>query len=236
MAPSPRSRGLPNWSTASDALLFIDAVHYAPHRLPDVEALGADLLVFSPYKVFGPHLGVLYLAAVVAERFPGPGLSFFDPGVGNWEPGMPNLEGITGFGGTLEYLDELGCSLGAEASGRPAWQRAYGAMARHESDLCGRLLTGLRSLGVEQYGLPTTDGRVATVSFNLPGRSAQQVADGLADHGVGVGSGHHYAFDLVMEHLGLAERGGTVRASLVHYSSAEEVDRLLAAVEALAAA
>ncbi len=216
---------------AFGAKVMVDAVHYAPHHLPDVQAWAVDALVFSPYKVFGPHLGVLYLKGDLREGLEGPSLSFFPPGDPvNWEPGTQNHEAIAGFGGVFDYFEELAEEMGLPDQGRSGWRRLFAAFHRHEAELLERLLRGLEELGATCYGLPGSEGRTATVSFNLRDLPAQRVAEALGRAGVAVASGHYYAHDLMMKHLGLAERGGAVRASLLHYSSADEVDALLNAL------
>ena len=213
------------------ALVMVDAVHYAPHRLPDVAALGADMLVFSPYKVFGPHLGVLYLSDAMLDTLPHHGLSFF-PGAHpiNWEPGTQNHEAILGFGGTFDYLDALAKALGAEGTERERWGTVFAAFGVHEHALTQRLLGGLADLPVEVYGLKTPEGRTATVSLNVKGYAPQEVAEKFAQQNIAVASGHYYAFDLMMKHLGLEARGGAVRVSALHYNTPEEVDALLEAL------
>ena len=213
------------------ALVMVDAVHYAPHRLPDVAALGADMLVFSPYKVFGPHLGVLYLSERMLETLPHHGLTFFPAAHPiDWEPGTQNHEAIVGFGGTLDYLETLAQELGAKGSEREKWGAVFRAFGAHEHALAERLLTGLADLPVEIYGLKTPEGRTATVSLNVEGYAPQEVAEKLARQNIAVASGHYYAYDLMMKHLGLEERGGAVRVSALHYNTVEEVDALLEAL------
>lgn len=214
------------------ARLVIDAVHYAPHALPDVTAWGADALVFSPYKVFGPHLGVLYLNDERLTSLPAPRLAFLPEGEPiAWEPGTQNHEAILGFGGVFEYLDEAAAQLGLGGTGRALWAEVFGHFAAHEQNLLRRLLVGLEGLGAELYGVRGPEGRTATVSFNLPGRAPARVAEHLAAQGVGAASGHFYAHDLVMKYLGLAERGGAVRLSALHYTSEADIDRVLGALE-----
>ena len=213
------------------AKLMVDAVHYAPHRLPDVTALGADMLVFSPYKVFGPHLGVLYLSDMILDTLPHHGLSFFPPAHPiNWEPGTQNHEAIVGFGGTFDYLEALARELGAEGSERERWETVFAAFGAHEHALTQRLLTGLADLPIRVYGLKTPEGRTATVSLNVEGYAPQEVTEKLAAQNIAVASGHYYAYDLMMKHLGLKERGGAVRVSALHYNTVEEVDELLEAL------
>lgn len=220
---------------AAGARLMIDAVHYAPHALPDVQAWDADMLVFSPYKVFGPHLGVLYLHDELLEALPAPKLAFLEGAEPiAWEPGTQNHEAIVGFGGTFSYLDALAARLGAEGSGREAWRHVFEAFAEHETALFKQLLTGLDALSATRYGLPGTEGRTATVSFNLGGHTPQAVAGHLASHGITAASGHYYAYELMMHRLGLTERGGAVRLSILHYNSAEDIDAALTALAELA--
>ncbi len=219
---------------AHGAKLMVDSVHYAPHYLPDVQALGADMLVFSPYKVFGPHLGALYLSDAAREAFVGPGLSFFDPQTTiNWEPGTQNHEAIYAFGGTFDYLNEVADEMGISTEGRDAWDGVFAAFGRHEQTLCGRLLQGLDERGITRYGLPDVSGRTATVSVNVGDRPASEVAKQLAKHDIAVASGHYYAYDLMMAHVGLAERGGAVRISLLHYNDASDLERLFGALDEL---
>jgi cysteine desulfurase family protein (TIGR01976 family) len=227
---------------AAGAWVMVDLVHAAPHDLPDVQAWGVDMAVFSPYKVFAPHLGVLYLGPTVRDRLTPPRLSFLpadDPSA--WEPGTQAHEAILGWGAALDHLRELapaaadegGAEEGGSGGERAAWARSYRAAAGHETRLTELLLRGLDGLGVERYGLPGAEGRTATVAFNHPERSAPDVAAALADAGVAVAAGHFYAHDLVIHELGLAGRGGAVRASAVHYTDEHDVRSLIDALAGL---
>ncbi len=216
------------------AKLMVDAVHYAPHFLPDVQQMQADMLVFSPYKVFGPHLGVLYLSDEMREMLRGPGLSFFPASEPiNWEPGTQNHEAIHAFGGVFSYLDAVAESIGQTGASRERWQSVYDAFQQHETALFERLLTGLQDLGADCYGLPDAAGRTATVSLNMPDVSPDHLAHYLGQCGIAVANGHYYAYGLMMDILGLRERGGAVRLSLLHYNSEEDVARVLAALSKL---
>jgi cysteine desulfurase family protein (TIGR01976 family) len=218
---------------AAGAWTMVDLVHYAPHERPNIVALGADMAVFSPYKVVAPHLGVLVLGADVREHLIPPKLSFMDDeDAVAWEPGTASHEAIIGWGAALEHLATLGgapAALGTEG----AWDRAYVAIAAHERALCERLLAGLDRLGVERYGLPGVEGRTATVSFNHPELPAREVAEHLGAGGVAVAAGHYYAYDLMMRELGLMARGGAVRASALHYNNDADIDALLARLATL---
>jgi cysteine desulfurase family protein (TIGR01976 family) len=214
------------------ARLMVDAVHYAPHALLDVPALGADMLVFSPYKVFGPHLGVLILSDELLGSLPAPGLAFMKEGdIITWEPGTQNHEAIHAFGGVFDYLAAVAHECGFAGDERTRYQQLFDAFARHERALAAALLDGLRELGAVCYGLSGVEGRTATVAFNLPGRSAPEVAEALAASDVAVASGHYYAYELMMKRLGLEAVGGAVRASALHYTSFEELGRILDALK-----
>ncbi len=220
---------------AAGALLIVDAVAYAPHALPDVQAWGADMLVFSPYKVFGPHLGVLYLSDVLLRTLEPPSLAFLpqDEPIA-WEPGTQSHEAIVGFGGTFDYLEEAVREMGVAGTGRETWNAVFDAFAAYERRLLERLLTGLDSLGATRYGLSGSRDRTATVSFNLVQHSPQSVAAHLASHGITSACGHYYAYDLMMRALELEARGGAVRLSLLHYNSEDDVEAVLAALAELA--
>jgi cysteine desulfurase family protein (TIGR01976 family) len=217
------------------AMVVVDAVHLAAHVRPDVVALGADALVMSPYKLFGPHLGVLYLAPAARAGLEGPALSFLDPHAPiAWETGTQSHEAIVGFGAVFDYFDDLAGELGiTEADDARRWESVMEVAAAYEADLLAPLLRGLDALGARRYGLPGSEGRTATVAFTMPGRDAPRVANELARSGVAVAAGHSYAHDLAMVHLGLAATRGAVRASLVHYSDASDVAALLGALEGI---
>jgi cysteine desulfurase family protein (TIGR01976 family) len=213
---------------AQGAKLMVDGVHYAPHFLPDVQTLGADMMNFSPYKVFGPHLGVLYLSDEMRDTLSPPGLAFFTKGEPvNWEPGTQNHEGIHAWGGTFGYFEDLAKEMKLEGTERERWQKLFDAFQAHEKNLGQKLLDGLTALGATVYGLPSIEGRTATVSMNLGNVPAETVASALGKNGVAVSSGHYYAYNLMMKTLGLEKRGGAVRISLLHYSSQEDVDTVL---------
>jgi len=215
------------------AWVMVDLVHAAPHELPDVVGWGVDMAVFSPYKVFAPHLGVLYLGPRARDRLTPPKLAFHAAEAASaWEPGTQSQEAIIGWGAALDHLFEIGGEIDEAVAidERAAWRTAYASIAAHEENLCGRLLHGLDALGFERYGLPGVEDRTATVAFNHPERAPGEVVRALADAGVAVAAGHFYAYDLVMRELGLADRGGAVRASAVHYTDESDVDALLEAL------
>ena len=198
---------------SAGALAWADAVHYAPHGPIDVLALGVDILLCSPYKFFGPHLGLAYGREELLRSWrPYKVRPVADEPVGQrFETGTLAHELLAGFVAAVEYVEELG------------WE----AIREHERALGQRFLDGLPAR-CTLYGLGTMDGRVPTFAFGVEGASPREVAERLADRSIAVWDGDYYAVE-VMEHLGL-QPDGAVRAGFVHYNTFEEVDRLLAAL------
>jgi cysteine desulfurase family protein (TIGR01976 family) len=192
------------------ALAWADAVHYGPHGPIDVSDWGVDVLICSPYKFFGPHLGVAFGRADLLESWrPYKVRPSSDTPLGRrFETGTLPHELLAGFVAAVEYIDSVG------------WE----AIKAHERTLGERFLDGLPE-NVTLYGLPTMEGRVATFALNVDGVSAENVATRLGDAGYAVWWGDYYAVE-VMKRLGL-EEGGAVRAGIVHYNTADEVDGLL---------
>jgi cysteine desulfurase family protein (TIGR01976 family) len=217
------------------AFMFIDAVHYAPHGLLDVRALDCDFLVCSPYKFFGPHMGALYGKREHLLRFrpykvrPAP-----DSLPDRWETGTQVQELIAGIGAAVDYLAELGARSDASAKDRRrALLAAYRATRGHEMALLARLVEGLLAIpGLQFFGISDPkrfDERCSTVSVRLANHTPTQVATFLGQRGIFTWDGNYYALNLT-ERLGVEASGGLLRIGLVHYNTAEEVDRLLAAL------
>jgi cysteine desulfurase family protein (TIGR01976 family) len=205
---------------AAGARVFVDAVHLAPHRRIDIATLSCDVLVTSPYKWYGPHAGVLVLdpqlldELPVAKVRPAP-----DHGPRRWETGTPNFEAIAAIDAAAQFLL-------AEGMDR---------IAASEAAVFSPLLHGLAALpGVQVWGPPTAEERTPTVAFTVAGRHPDEVATALAADRIATWAGHSYALEAVGQ-LDLAERGGVVRAGVVAYIEPAEVNRLLDAVEKLAA-
>lgn len=224
---------------AAGALTFIDAVHYAPHGLIDVQALDCDFLVCSPYKFFGPHMGTLYGKREHLERFrPYKVRPATNTSPESWETGTQVQELIAGIGAAVEYLAELGRHCDASAkTRREALQAAYRATVPYERTLLTRLLEGLRAVpGVKVYGITDPrrfEERCATVSFRLGEHNPTRIATFLGERGIFTWDGNFYALNL-SERLGVEQHGGVLRVGLVHYNAVEEVDRLLAALHEFA--
>jgi cysteine desulfurase family protein (TIGR01976 family) len=220
------------------ALVFVDAVQYAPHGPIDVTQLGCDFLTCSAYKFFGPHVGVLYgrydlLDELQAYKVrPAP-----DDPPGKFETGTQNHEGIAGVLGALEYFEWVGETFGGQYAGEYAsryggrrlhLKQAMAAIRESEYELSQALLEVLEETpGVTIYGLSDPKRlaeRVPTVAFRLKGWHPRQVAEELDKENIYVWDGNYYAL-AVTERLGLEESGGMVRVGPVHYNTLEEIQR-----------
>ncbi len=220
---------------AAGALAYIDAVHYAPHGLIDVHALDCDFLVCSTYKFFGPHMGVLYGKREHLKRLPAYKLRANSDEIPyRWEWGTLNHECIAGITACVEYLAEVGRRVKADVpSRRAALQAAYAEIRQYERELCERLVRGLLEIrGLKFYGIrdfALFDRRCPTVAIRIAGHSPLELATKLGDRGFFAWDGNYYALNL-SERLDVEKDGGFLRIGLVHYNTAEEVDRLLAAL------
>jgi cysteine desulfurase family protein (TIGR01976 family) len=195
------------------ALAWADAVHYGPHGPIDVADLGVDVLICSPYKFFGPHLGLAYGRAELLESWrPYKVRPAANEPLGHrFETGTLPHELLAGFVAAVEYIESIG----------------WDAIRAHEHALGERFLAGLPE-SFALHGLPTMVGRVATFAITHAERPPREVAGRLGDRGIAVWWGDYYAVE-VMKRLGLPD--GAVRAGIVHYNTAGEVDRLLEALD-----
>ncbi|HMI18782.1 MAG TPA: cysteine desulfurase-like protein [Sphingomonas sp.] len=222
----------------SQALLFVDAVQSVPHVPTDVRDLGCDFLACSPYKFFGPHQGVLWGKAEVLAEIEAYKVRPADanPPAHRFETGTPSFEAQGGVLGTIDYLDWLGGHF-SDANSRPERLRAaMTACIAYEQELGARMLAGFATIpGLKVWGRPTMDGRVPTFAITIEGHHPDAVAATLAEQDIFVWSGHFYAVEVIAR-LGLEEAGGLIRIGLCHYSTAEEVDRLIAALRKIASA
>ncbi|HSY90927.1 MAG TPA: cysteine desulfurase-like protein [Candidatus Binatus sp.] len=217
------------------ALAYIDAVHYSPHGLIDVEALDCDFLACSTYKFFGPHMGVLFGKREHLQRFRPYKVRPNTNAIPNcWEWGTLNHECIAGIAACVEYIADLGRHARSEASSRrAAIEAAYAAIHEHERALLERMMTGLNKIpSLKIYGI--TDParfheRCATLAIRIPGHTPLELATQLGDRGIFTWDGNYYALNLT-EHLDVEKSGGFLRIGLVHYNTAEEVERLVAAM------
>ena len=226
------------------ALTFIDAVAYAPHGPIDVRDLDTDFLACSAYKWFGPHLGALYGKAAVLDRLP---VFKVRPAHDRFETGTASFESIAGTLAATDYLRDVGRSYG-DVAGAPGAADAserrrelvagMTAIQAYERELARRLLDGLEAIaGVTIHGITDparAEERVPTVAVSLDRMAPRAAAEALGREGIYVWDGDFYATGLI-ERLGKAETGGVLRLGLVHYNTAEEVDRTLEALERIAA-
>jgi cysteine desulfurase family protein (TIGR01976 family) len=213
---APDVRRIVDLAHEAGALAWADAVHWGPHGRTEATAWDVDILICSPYKYFGPHLGLACGKRELLDSWRPYKVrpSANEPVGHRFELGTLPHELLAGFVAAVDYVDSLG----------------WDAISSHERALGERFLGGLPEL-IDLYGLRTMEGRVPTFCFNLPGRSPEEVATLLAERELAVWHGNYYALE-VMRHLGLAD--GAVRAGIVHYNTEEEVDRLLAALHDLA--
>jgi cysteine desulfurase family protein (TIGR01976 family) len=233
-------RKITEMAHAAGALVYVDAVQYAPHGPIDVQALGVDFLVCSSYKFFGPHAGALYGRHELLEELKAYKVRpATDTLPSKWETGTQNHEGIAGVLGALEYLEWVGKTFGGEqeeglrdkgfTGRRMELKKAMTAIRAYEFELSRALLSTLESVpGLRLYGLADPhrlDGRVPTFSFRLEGKHPKAVAEALAKENIYVWDGNYYAL-AVTERLGVEESGGMVRVGAVHYNTLEEVARL----------
>jgi cysteine desulfurase family protein (TIGR01976 family) len=223
---------------AEGALVYVDAVQYAPHGPIDVQELGCDFLAISAYKFFGPHMGLLYgRLDLLEELFPYKVRPAPKDPPGKFETGTQNHEGIAGVLGAIEYLEWIGREFGGEFAeklqGRYSGRRlrlkqAMAAIQEYELQVSSTLLGILEETpGLTLYGLRDADRlleRVPTFSFTLKGKAPRQVTEELAAKNIYTWDGNYYAL-AVTERLGVENQGGMVRVGPVHYNTMEEVHR-----------
>ena len=214
---------------AAGALTFVDAVHFAPHALIDVRAIGCDFLACSAYKFYGPHIGILYGRLPLFEELEIPRLAPApDTAPERWETGTGNHEGMVGAAAAIDFL----ASLAGGTDRRSALTATFAELHRRGQPLVERMISGLAAIdGVRLYGPPASAPRTPTIAFTIRGRTTDVVADRLADEGLFLSNGDFYAAT-VIERLGVGD--GVVRAGAACYTTEEEVERLIAAVARLA--
>ena len=230
---------------AAGAVVVVDGVHVAQHRAIDLDALGADIVTVSPYKVFGPHMGMVAATPEVldvwdayrvrpAERYDAPE---------RWETGTQDHEAMAGFTAAVDYLAEIGTASGVSTepqrgagARRAAIVAAFEAIGAYERGLARRFLEGASSIdGVQVYGIGDVgrlDERTPTFALRVADQHPRDTAKALAADGIFTWDGHYYAIEL-FERLGLLEAGGAVRVGFCHYHSHDEVDRVLEALAGL---
>ena len=232
----PAAADLASRAKEVGALVAVDGVHFAQHRLPDLHGIGADLLVCSPYKFFGPHLGVLAARrSLLTDWTPYKLIPSSDDVPMRWETGTQNHEGLAGLSAAVDYL--AGLSSGADGPRRDRLVASYEEIGAHESMLADRFLVGLSALpSIRLWGIADRDRlgeRTPTFAIRLGDDHPAETAKALGARGVFVWDGDYYARE-IMVRLGLLETGGAVRIGFCHYHSTDEVDRVLQELATLA--
>jgi cysteine desulfurase family protein (TIGR01976 family) len=225
-------RALTAMAHDAGALVYVDAVQFAPHGMVDVTELDCDFLVCSAYKFFGPHLGVLWgrealLNDLAADRLRcGP-----TNGGAKFERGTPQIELQAGLSASIDHFEWLGRELGDDGPARSAIATAFSASREYEHVLTCHLVEGLKAIdGVSVKGITASNrmyDRVPTVSLTCASQSSDSLAAGLAGHGINAWSGHNYAF-AAAEQLGLDLDDGVLRLGIAQYNTLPEIDATLA--------
>jgi cysteine desulfurase family protein (TIGR01976 family) len=217
------------------AWAIVDGVSFCPHGMPDIPALGADVYLFSLYKVYGPHLGAMYLSRGLNEELPYQG-HFFNAGIpaARFTPAGPDHAQIAAVNGLMDYLSAFHSH---HFSDEPPVDRKAEAVRDlfrdHESTLLQPLLDYLHEHPrARMIGKPRAAVRAPTVSFTVENQRSAELGKTLGERGFGVGVGHFYAYRLV-EALGIDVNDGVLRASFVHYTHPDEVNRLIEALDDL---
>ncbi|MFQ3354017.1 MAG: cysteine desulfurase family protein (TIGR01976 family) [Polaribacter sp.] len=219
---------------AVGALAFVDGVSYAGHGLPDVEALGADIYFFSLYKVYGPHLGVMIMRDALNKALPSQG-HFFNVGsaTSRFTPAGPDHAQIASVNGVIDYFEAIDAHHFSATDKSPKARRVGALLHSSEIEILKPLLNFLKKrTAIRLIGKDTADNRAPTVSFTVHGVDPAVIAEKLAEQNIGIANGNCYAYRL-MEALDIPPDQGVVRLSFVHYTSAEEVSRLITALESV---
>lgn len=231
-------REIADFVHARDALICVDGVAHAPHRMVDVQALDVDFYIFSYYKVYGPHYALMYGRRELLVEMPGIN-HYFITGPDSpykFQPGNVNFEFAYGMLGLIDYLEVLSERHTAspnDLSERQRWEQVFDLISAHEETLAKPLIDLLNANPKTRIiGEAKADGqlRVPTVSFAHQQLDSKAIVDAVDEHKVAIRYGDFYAKKLIHD-LGLEAQNGVVRVSLVHYNTHEEVQRLLHALE-----
>ena len=222
---------------SAGALVYVDAVQFAPHAKVDVQSLDCDFLACSAYKFFGPHLGVLWgRESLLAQTYAYAVRCAPQDPPGRHETGTPQTELLAGVAAAADYLGWLGELCGSKGHLADHIAGAYQAATEYEMPLAQRLIDGLRAIpGVTVQGISDAKAlaqRVPTVSITHRKHANSAVARALAAQGINVWSGHNYAMELA-RWLGLDEKEGVLRIGLAHYNTADEIELTISALDAL---
>ncbi|MBT6138769.1 MAG: cysteine desulfurase-like protein [Rhodospirillaceae bacterium] len=217
------------------ALVYLDAVQYAPHRLLDVQSIGADFVTCSSYKYFGPHLGTLWGRAGLLGDLTGYKCRCTpNEAPVKFEPGTPQTELLAGLAETIRYLAWLGEQVGSTGNQREKLTTAFKSFSEYEDALTLRLIDGISSLkGVTVHGITNPNRiaeRVPTVSFTHESVTPEEIAGKLGRKGINVWHGHNYAYEPA-RYLGIDEETGVLRVGIAHYNTMDEIEATLTAID-----
>ncbi|EKO3367812.1 cysteine desulfurase-like protein [Vibrio fluvialis] len=215
------------------AMVYVDAVHYAPHHLIDVQELGCDFLACSAYKFFGPHVGIAYVSSQWLHALkPYKVEPATNIGPGRFETGTQSFEGLAGVIAAIDYLAQWG---EAGLSLRERLEQSFAQFNEHEQTLSKHFLARLAELkGATLYGRDDyqSENRTPTFAIRLDDFHPELVARALGEQNICVWNGHFYALGLVRQ-LDLEDKGGVVRIGCMHYNTTEEIDSLFDALQRL---
>jgi cysteine desulfurase family protein (TIGR01976 family) len=236
------ARRIADIAHGAGALAWADGVHYAPHRRLDRDALGLDVLLCSPYKFFGPHLGIAAIRHDLARSWPADRVRPADeePAGHRFETGTQSHEAQAGLIAAVDYLATLGDdeTAGPAASRTERLDTAFARIAAHERTLTVRTLERLQGMaGVRLHGIADparADERTPTFCLTFDRHTPREAAEALGREGIFTWDGNYYALEAIRA-LGLESTGGALRAGYLHYTTTDEVDRFLDRLEALAA-
>lgn len=215
----------------SEALVYVDAVHYVPHASVDVQALNCDFLVSSAYKYFGPHLGVLFAKeSLLSSLSPYKVAPAKDENPGRWETGTQSFEALAGFISAVDYIASLS-DLPVTKTRRERICAGYEQIIQHEKMLSSYFLSNLKDYaGIQLFGLSFSEDRTPTFAFRIEGIAPRVVSEFFAQYDVCIWDGNFYAQGLY-EQLGLTDIGGVIRVGCMHYNSIHELERFFELLE-----
>lgn len=234
-----RVKSLTAIAKQAGALVYVDAVQFAPHGLIDVQELGCDFLICSAYKFFGPHMGILWGRLDIIDGLKAYKCRCSSNGLPErFELGTPQIELMAGLTAAVDYFADVGASAGEGGSRRQKLARAFEASIAYENRLALRLIDGLADIsGLTIHGItdPKRLGdRVPTVSFTVDGIVPETIVRQMNAENIFLWSGHNYAWEIVHQ-LGIPAEQGVVRIGIAHYNTSDEIDETLESVHRVVA-
>ncbi|MER9564308.1 cysteine desulfurase-like protein [Mesorhizobium sp. M0571] len=229
-----RVKSLTRIARQAGALVYVDAVQFAPHGLIDVQSLGCDFLICSAYKFFGPHMGILWGRLDVIDALKPYKCRCSSSALPErLELGTPQIELMAGLSAAVDYFAELGAAAGAQASRRQKITKAFEVSIAYENPLALQLIDGLSDIaGLTIHGIidpKRINERVPTVSFTVEGIVPETIVRQMNAENIFLWSGHNYAWEIVRQ-LGIPAEQGVVRIGIAHYNTSAEIDETLASV------